>query len=604
MDKIVCYQCKKETRKFADIFSCSHSVCPKCLCRLFINDNFESINNITFGKSSDNFKYTCICQKGGNQINLVFYMSVLNDLIKKKIPTDCFKHPGKIGTIFCPYCLIWFCDDCFQESDCSEHLEPGELTSRCQNHNFNPLDTFCHDCKISICKVCKELLHKTHKTTFYSKENQNKKLRSLPFKNYNEVKQQIDSLYSKAYKNYQMIFNSKIKFYDDLIEKIEAHKNEYIKEMKGKISKIQQIVQIIKLTYENLYLDTECDLEQLLNIKKYMNNFIHNISITQEEDKDMDYINSKVNLYIPGNTTFKYQFQFKKAKVKCKLTSTMTSKIRAMISLNKYDIALSSGPNIQLYNCKTKIYSNFQSAGHKENVTCLLLINSNYLASGSNDKTIKIWDLFTLKEINSLNGHQKEITALCLIKPGFIASTGFEGVIKIWNINDFTEKIQLSNLDKKKINTLVYLPNGSIASGGESETINLWDYESMGEECVLYGHLNDVTQLILLKDQRIASSSLDKTIKIWKNQVCQLTLSGHGNGVLCLFELTDGRIASGSIDRSCHIWNLLTEQSECELTGHSDNVTSIIQIPWMKPNKKKDYLILTASLDNSFKIWK
>lgn len=604
MDRIVCYQCKKETRKFANIFSCSHSVCPKCLCRVFLNDNFESINNISFGKENDNFRYTCLCQKGGSQINLEFYLNVVNDLIKKKIPTDCFKHTGIIGKIFCPYCDVWFCDDCFQESDCSEHLEPGELTSRCQNHNYNTLDSFCEDCKISICKVCEELLHKSHKTTYYSKESQNEKLRSLPYKTYDEVRQQIDSLYSKAYNNYNTLLSSKIKFFDDLIEKIEAHKNDYIKEMKGKISKIHQIVEIIKKTYENLYLDTEFDLEQLLNIKKYMNTFMYNLSIAPEEDKDMDYVNNKVNLFIPGNATFNYLFQFKKIKVKCKLTSSMTSSIKAMIALTKNDIALSSGNNIQLYNLKSKKWIDLQSTSHRDIVTCLLLIDKRSFASGSNDKSIKIWDLSTLKEINSFYGHQKEITSLCLIKSRIIASTGFDGIIKIWNANDFTEQMTIVFEHKKKINTISYLANGSIASGGEAETINLYDYESVGEECVLYGHLSDVTRIIVLKDQRIASSSLDNTIKIWKNKVCQLTLSGHTNGVLCIYELNDGRIISGSVDRSARIWNLLTEKSEWELTGHSDNITSIIQIPWVRPNKRKDYLIITSSLDNSFKIWK
>lgn len=47
--------------------------------------------------------------------------------------------------------------------------------------------------------------------------------------------------------------------------------------------------------------------------------------------------------------------------------------------------------------------------------------------------------------------------------------------------------------------------------------------------------------LIQLGDQRLASGSLDYTIKLWDldTNECEVTLCGHTNAVICLFQLTD-----------------------------------------------------------------
>ena len=81
----------------------------------------------------------------------------------------------------------------------------------------------------------------------------------------------------------------------------------------------------------------------------------------------------------------------------------------------------------------------------------------------------------------------------------------------------------------------------------------------------------------MLKNQSLASSSLDCSIKIWQYQSgkCILTLNGQPGSVNCL-ELTDsGNLLSCSSDKTIKVWNLLNGACINTLKIHQDIVRSI-----------------------------
>ncbi|RNA35496.1 F-box WD repeat-containing 1A, partial [Brachionus plicatilis] len=57
------------------------------------------------------------------------------------------------------------------------------------------------------------------------------------------------------------------------------------------------------------------------------------------------------------------------------------------------------------------------------------------LASGSGDKTIKIWKKNNFELINTLNGHSNDILCLAVLKNGDLASGSQDETIRIWNTN-------------------------------------------------------------------------------------------------------------------------------------------------------------------------
>jgi WD40 repeat protein len=57
------------------------------------------------------------------------------------------------------------------------------------------------------------------------------------------------------------------------------------------------------------------------------------------------------------------------------------------------------------------------------------------LASGSLDKTIKLWNLETVQEIRTLNGHSDSVYSVSISPDGkTLASGSLDKTIKLWNL--------------------------------------------------------------------------------------------------------------------------------------------------------------------------
>ncbi|BAZ50901.1 serine/threonine protein kinase with WD-40 repeats [Nostoc sp. NIES-4103] len=242
--------------------------------------------------------------------------------------------------------------------------------------------------------------------------------------------------------------------------------------------------------------------------------------------------------------------------------------------------------------------------GHASDVNSVAFSpDGKTLASGSDDKTIKLWNPTTGKEINTLKGHFEWIWTIAFSPDGKILASGSKDkTIKLWNPVT-AEEIRTLKGHSEGITSVAFSPDGkTLASGSLDKTIKLWDLATGKQIRTLEGHSQPVAAVAFSPDGKtLATGSWDKTIKLWNLATGKQirTLEGHTNLVLCVAFSPDGKtLASGSKDKTIKLWNLATGETIRTLKQHSDKVNSVAYSKTLN-----NVILASGSNDNTIKLW-
>ncbi|MDZ8137469.1 MAG: serine/threonine-protein kinase [Nostoc sp. DedQUE04] len=223
------------------------------------------------------------------------------------------------------------------------------------------------------------------------------------------------------------------------------------------------------------------------------------------------------------------------------------------------------------------------------------------LASGSADKTIKLWNLATGKEIRTFTGHSDYVSSVAISPDGrTLASGSADNTIKLWNLATGKQTRTLTG-HSSWVNSVAISPDGkTLASGSEDTTIRLWNLATGKEIRTLTGHSDYVSSVAISPDGRtLASGSADNTIKVWNLATGEeiRTPTRHSNRVISVAISPDGKtLVSGSWDNTIKLWNLATGEEIRTFTGHSSYVFSVT----ISPDGKT---LASSSDDNTIKLW-
>ncbi|MFN6539367.1 MAG: ribosome assembly protein 4, partial [Nostoc sp. EkiNYC01] len=139
------------------------------------------------------------------------------------------------------------------------------------------------------------------------------------------------------------------------------------------------------------------------------------------------------------------------------------------------------------------------------------------LASGSDDKTIKLWDVSTGKAIKTLTGHSSAVISVVFSPDGkTLASGSSDNTIKLWDVST-GKAIKTLTGHSSAVISVVFSPDGkTLASGSSDKTIKLWDVNTGKAIKTLTGHSSAVISVVFSPDGKtLASGSSDNTIKLW-----------------------------------------------------------------------------------------
>ena len=108
--------------------------------------------------------------------------------------------------------------------------------------------------------------------------------------------------------------------------------------------------------------------------------------------------------------------------------------------------------------------------------------DAHTLVSGSTDSTIKLWNLQTGELLRTLAGHSSAVLSVAISADGEILASGSrDGTIKLWNLH--TGEI-LHNLSGRS--PVAFSPDGkTLVSGGNGSTVKIWRQMLNGDESTL-----------------------------------------------------------------------------------------------------------------------
>ena len=223
--------------------------------------------------------------------------------------------------------------------------------------------------------------------------------------------------------------------------------------------------------------------------------------------------------------------------------------------------------------------------GHGSGVTCMCYSPSGcYIISGSNDKTIRIWDAETGAAVGKpLVGHTYCVASVAYSPDGrHIISGSNDKTIRIWDAKTGAAVGKPLEGDTYNVSSVAYSPDGRhIISGSWDRMIRIWDAgtgAAVGKP--LGGHTDCVSAIAYSPDGRhIISGSWDSTIRIWDAQTGSAVgkpLDGHIAAVDSVGHSPDGyHITSGSEDKTLQFLHPETShQIQKPLIKHTANIQS------------------------------
>lgn len=239
-------------------------------------------------------------------------------------------------------------------------------------------------------------------------------------------------------------------------------------------------------------------------------------------------------------------------------------------------------------------------SGHLGWVRCIAVEPGNeWFATGSADRTIKIWDLASGTLKLTLTGHIHTVRALQVSpRHPYMFSASEDKQVMCWDLeaNRVIRKYHghLSGVYCMQLHPTLDL----LITGGRDSVARVWDMRTRHEIMTLGGHKSSVSSIIAQGvEPQIVTGSMDSTIRYWdlRKGNSTLTLTHHKKGVraMCMHP-KEYTMASGSAD-NIKKWLFPKGRLMKNFSGHNTIVNTL--------SVNDDNVLVSCGDDGSMKFW-
>ncbi|WVN87363.1 uncharacterized protein L203_102541 [Cryptococcus depauperatus CBS 7841] len=261
-----------------------------------------------------------------------------------------------------------------------------------------------------------------------------------------------------------------------------------------------------------------------------------------------------------------------------------------------------------------------------------------WLATGSEDEFVKVWDLRRRKEVGSLSQHTGSITSLHFPTPSHLLTTSEDSTLSLFRTSDWTLLKSLKG-HSGRVNHVDVHPTGRVAlSVGKDQTLKMWDLMRgrgasslpLGSEAEQVKFSEEGTHFAVLFPKKIQIYSL--TLKLLKtlttnsrfNTLLFTTISSPTNDdklieLLCVgteegfIKVYRVNLNEAQEDEDDEDEKKVAEEGKdgngaeltmiANLVGHTNRVKSISALPFVVPTisgEERETMLLTTVSSDGF----
>jgi len=234
-------------------------------------------------------------------------------------------------------------------------------------------------------------------------------------------------------------------------------------------------------------------------------------------------------------------------------------------------------------------------SGHSDSVGSIVFSpDGTSLVSGSDDKTIKLWDMQTGGVVKTFQGHTKAVCSVSISADcTTIASGSRDDIIRLWNIQ--TGECHQITMQYDQVIQVFFSPlDPKLLISESGDKIWQWDIDSQkivskSDGCCIAFSL-DGTQLVVCNRSVVEVQSSDSKAIVAKFSMPNLYIR-------CCCISPDNRLVAVAVDETICTWDITSSDPHLLETflGHSRDVTSLA---FSSPSS-----LISTSQDGSVRFW-